>query len=96
VKKPYRDKGLPNSSEMKNLFVISTVKTAEDGSGCIVRGYNISPEPLEVTLVPWRYFGHAEILNLSETTVAVLNPGSDGEVTFPVRQHEIATVKFME
>lgn len=96
VKKPYRDKGLPNSPEMQNLYVISTVKTAEDGSGCIVRGYNIGPELLEVTLVPWRYFDHAEKLNLSETTVAVLNPGSDGEVTFPVRQHEIVTVKFMD
>ena len=75
-------------------FVVSALKAAEDGSGWIVRGYNIGPEEIGVTLTPWRRFAQSARVTLAEQVEAELTPDADGSVTFAVRGHEIVTVKF--
>ena len=75
-------------------FIISTVKTAEDGGGWIVRGTNSGDEPINVTLKLWARFARASRVNLAEEAQADLPPSIDGGVTFPARGHEIVTVKF--
>jgi mannosylglycerate hydrolase len=77
-------------------FVISAIKQAEDDSGWIVRGYNVSGEEIKVSLHPWRIFKNAVRVNLAEERPDDLKPDRDGAVTFPVRGHEIATVKFWD
>ncbi len=75
-------------------FIISAVKTAEDGNGWIVRGTNSENEIINVTLKPWTRFVRAARVNLAEEVQAALSPSVDGDVTFPARGHEIVTVKF--
>jgi mannosylglycerate hydrolase len=75
-------------------FVISTVKKCENGAGWLVRGYNITSEDIFVTLIPWKQFRKVEIINLAEEKQKVLRPGKDGSISFPVRGHEIVTVRF--
>ena len=75
-------------------FIISAVKAAEDGDGWIVRGTNIGDDTIIVTLKPWARFARAARVNLAEQAQADLSPSADGGVTFPVRGHEIVTVKF--
>jgi alpha-mannosidase len=74
--------------------VLSAVKETEDGSGWLVRGYNISGEEIKVAIKPWRRFKHAARVNLAEERQSVLIPASDGHVEFTARAHEIVTVKF--
>ncbi len=77
-------------------FIISAVKVAENGKGWLVRGYNISPEPTQVSLKPFRHFARAAQVNLAEETIKDLVSTNDGSVTLPVREHEIVTVLFYE
>lgn len=75
-------------------FIVSAIKTPEDGSGWIIRGYNLSGESLDVKLTPWRRFERVECANLAEETLDVLIPAEDGSVNFKVGPHAIATVRF--
>jgi alpha-mannosidase len=74
-------------------FVLSTIKAAEDGSGLIVRGYNIGADTIDVRLSPWQKFVRAARVRLDETKEAELAPSADGSVTFIARGHEIVTIK---
>lgn len=75
-------------------FVVSAVKPAEDGDGWLVRGYNISAEPIQVTLKPWKPFPKASLVNLAEEKQAALKPDGSGRVTVPVGGHSIVSVLF--
>jgi mannosylglycerate hydrolase len=75
-------------------FVLSAIKSAEDGKGWIVRGYNLTDRPLEVKLTSWRPFTRVEVANLAEEVLDVLIPAADGSVLLPVGGHAIVTVKF--
>jgi alpha-mannosidase len=75
-------------------FVVSAVKTAEDGRGLVVRGYNISSQALTVTVRPWKKFSKASQVNLLETDQASLMPGEQGEVYFQVSAFQVASIKF--
>jgi alpha-mannosidase len=75
-------------------FVLSAVKMAEDGQGWIVRGYNLSAQPLEAELMPWRSFARVEVVNLAEEVQDVLIPAADGSVLLAVGPHAIATLRF--
>ena len=77
-------------------FILSAVKTAEDGQGWLVRGYNITAEEIPVTLQPWRRFPHAARITLAEQPLSTLAPAADGSVTFTARGHEIVSVLFRE
>ncbi len=74
-------------------FVISAVKPAEDGEGLIVRGYNISDQPIEVKLHFLRKFTRAARVNLDETEVAPANLREGREITLTVGGKEIVTCK---
>jgi mannosylglycerate hydrolase len=75
-------------------FVLSAVKSAEDGRGVVVRGYNIAAEPIRVTLAPGQRFARAARVRLDETEEVELAPADDGSVTLEARGHEIVTVRF--
>ena len=89
---------LPASSALVQVepaeFAISAIKQCEDGSGWIVRGYNLTAASLQARLKPWKPFTHAERVSLSEQVIAPLDAAPDGSVTFPVRRCEIVTIKF--
>ena len=74
-------------------FVISAIKPAEDGEGLIVRGYNISDQPIEVKLHFLRKFTRAVRVNLNETEIAPVNLRDAREITLAVGGKEIVTCK---
>jgi alpha-mannosidase len=74
--------------------VISAVKPAEDGRAWLVRGYNVTGEPVRVTLKPWMVFKKVALVNLAEQNQASLQSDETGSVTFPVRAHQIVSVLF--
>jgi len=73
-------------------FVVSAVKTAGDGHAWLVRGYNITGEPITVSLKPWMPFKKVALVNLAEEKLASLHPDQAGCVTFPVRAHQIVSL----
>ncbi len=75
-------------------FLISAVKMTEDGSGWLVRGYNLSREEIGVRIRPWLSPRRAARLNLAEQEIASLPLAADGSVSLTARGHEIMTVKF--
>lgn len=75
-------------------FVISSIKTSEDGSGWIVRGYNISSQPIQVSLRPWQPFDRASRVNLLEKPQEALSLGQQGEISFRVSAFQVASIKF--
>jgi mannosylglycerate hydrolase len=77
-------------------FVVSAVKSAEDGTGWLVRGYNITGEAIDVTLKPWKPFTKVELVNLAEEKQASLKPDSSGRVTVQVGGHAIVSVLFRD
>jgi alpha-mannosidase len=77
-------------------FVISAVKEAENGKGWLVRGYNISPENLELNLKPLRRFERAAPVNLAEEALTPLSVESDGAVKIQVGGHQIISILFSD
>jgi len=74
--------------------VISAVKEAENGTGWIVRGYNISSETIQLNLKPLRPFANAVLVNLAEEEIAPLPMADDGSIQTSVSGHRIASVMF--
>ncbi len=77
-------------------FVISAVKEAENGKGWLVRGYNISPENIQLNLKPMRRFERAKQVNLAEEEISPLEINSDGNIKIAIAGHEIVTVLFTD
>jgi mannosylglycerate hydrolase len=75
-------------------FVVSAIVQSHSTDGWILRGCNLSSEPIQVTLMPFRLFKKVEKVNLSEEKQASFKSAEDGSITFPVRGHEIVTVLF--
>jgi mannosylglycerate hydrolase len=75
-------------------FIISAIKTAEDGRGWLVRGYNITNETITVTLKSWKPFAKVELVNLAEETQSALKPDKTGCVILQVHAHEIVSMLF--
>jgi alpha-mannosidase len=76
-------------------FVISAVKESEDGKGWILRGYNITAEPIQLNLKLLRKFNNILQVNLAEETLTTLNPGDDGIVSISVSGHEVISFMFL-
>jgi hypothetical protein len=76
-------------------FIISAIKMAADGSGWLVRGYNISTETIQVNIKPGLQFSRAWRVNLAEGGEEPLEQEQDGRVGIPVRACEIVTLKFI-
>jgi mannosylglycerate hydrolase len=98
VNAPLHPGALPAAASLVQVsppeFAVSAIKTAEDGNGWIVRGYNLTAQPLDVKLTPWRPFARVESTNLVEETLDVLIPAADGSVHLPVGGRAIATIRF--
>jgi len=75
-------------------FVISAIKWAEDGSGIIVRGYNISESPIRAQIYLYRSFKRAVLTNLNEEEIADITPADGSSVILDLPGRRIATVKF--
>jgi alpha-mannosidase len=75
-------------------FMISAVKESEDKNGWVVRGFNRSSEPIELTLKPLRPFSGAMLVNLAEERISDLTPAADGSIRLPVRGHQIVSIRF--
>jgi mannosylglycerate hydrolase len=75
-------------------FIISAVKETENGKGWIVRGYNISPETIQLNLRPMRQFTNAMQVNLAEEEITALSAGEDGSIMISVSGHEIVSIMF--
>jgi mannosylglycerate hydrolase len=75
-------------------FILSSVKTAEDGQGWIIRGYNLSAEPINLSLRMLVPFEHATKVNLAEEDLEVLSPVGSQGVKCAVKGCEVVTVKF--
>jgi alpha-mannosidase len=75
-------------------FVISAIKTAEDGRGLVVRGYNTGAETLQAVLRPITGFTRAARMRMDETEEEELPITIHGDITLPVRGHEVVTVGF--
>jgi len=81
-------------SHLPAEFIISAVKETEDGKGWLVRGYNISSEPIQLNLKPLRQFGTVEQVNLAEEKITPLKVESDGSVSLPVSAHQVVSIMF--
>lgn len=89
----------PNASLVKvepAEFVVSALKQNEAGTGWLVRGYNITGEPLQVTIKPWKKFTEIQKVSLAEIQISALTPAPDGTVSLPARPHEILTIQFKD
>lgn len=75
-------------------FMMSAVKMAEDGSGWLARGYNLSAAEIPIRMQTWQPFRRAARLNLAEQELEPLPFEADGSILFKARGHEIVTVKF--
>jgi alpha-mannosidase len=83
-------------SSSPDEFVVSAVKATENGKGWLVRGYNITPDPIQIRLKPLRRFAHAKQVNLAEETISPLNTGEDGSVLLSAAGHKIISVLFTD
>jgi alpha-mannosidase len=75
-------------------FVVSTAKMAEDRRGWLVRGYNITGQPVSVRLKTILPFASIERVDLNEEFLERLVPSTDNEITLAVKAHEVVTVLF--
>jgi alpha-mannosidase len=75
-------------------FVVSTAKMSEDRRGWLVRGYNISDQPVTVKLKTILPFTSVERVNLNEEFLERLVPSADNEITLAVKAHEVVTMLF--
>lgn len=73
-------------------FIISAVKAAEDGDGWILRGYNLTGEPLQIELQIFPHPRAAAYANLAEEIVAPLKI-AHGRVSFDAGCHQIITIR---
>ena len=83
-------------SSSPESFIISAVKAAENGTGWLVRGYNISPGPIRVSLNPLRRFARAAQVNLAEEEMVPLVVNSNGQIEISVAGHQIISVLFSD
>jgi alpha-mannosidase len=76
-------------------FIITAIKTAGDGNGLVVRGYNITSERIDVSIKVVFPFKSIYRARLDETAGAAIGRTSQGEARFPAGPHEIVTIRFI-
>jgi alpha-mannosidase len=90
---------LPAKDSIINVFpssfILSAIKEAEDGTGWILRGYNLLSEPILVTLDLWKGFSQIMRVNLAEQVLNKIN-AANGRLQFTAQGHEIVTLKFVD
>jgi mannosylglycerate hydrolase len=76
-------------------FVVSAVKQCENGSGWILRGYNITGETIHVSIKLWKTFTKVMQINLAEEELSILKPDKEGRITIPVEAKKILSLSFL-
>jgi alpha-mannosidase len=79
-----------------SAFALTTVKQPEARSlpGLVVRGVNMSDQPITIHLRPWRVFTQVARVNLNEEFLEPLLAERDGTITLYARPWEIVTVRW--
>ena len=75
-------------------FIVTAIKTADDGNGMVVRGYNITSEAIDVILKPGFPFKSAYRTRLDETAGLDIDLTPEGSARFQAGAHEIITIRF--
>ncbi len=75
-------------------FLVSAIKLAEDGSGLIVRGYNVDAADIEAEIVVAKQYARAMRVNLNEQVIAPIALDDGHTVKLSVRAKEIVTLEF--
>ena len=75
-------------------FVITTIKAAESGDGWIVRGFNMSDDPIQMSLITQLPFSAASEVFLDESHKRSITSEADGSLKLAVGDREIVTIKF--
>lgn len=70
------------------------VNNTKDEKDWIVRGYNISDEPIQLNLKPLRKFSNIAKVNLAEEVISVLNMEKDDNIVISVSGHEVVSIRF--
>jgi alpha-mannosidase len=81
-----------------SAFALTAIKQPEQrsGAGLLVRGVNMSDEPVEVRLRPWHGFDRSSRVNLNEEFLEPLLAEMDRTVSVTAQPWEIVTVKWRE
>ncbi len=75
-------------------FIITAIKLAEDGSGLVVRGYNMLSTPIDVSIKPDLLFKRADQLSLDEEPVKQLPVEPGGQLQVTIEGNIIYTIRF--
>jgi len=90
---------LPGASSLLQVepatFIITAIKAAYDANGIIVRGYNITPEPIDVRIKAVFPFKSIYLTRLDETNGAEIDSTSEGIVRFQAGAMEIVTLRLI-
>ena len=78
-----------------HTLVVSAVRRAANGSGLVVRFYNITPEPVLGTVTSWRPLEGAYRLNLNEERRQSLSLAGDRVVSVPVAPAQVVTLELI-
>jgi alpha-mannosidase len=88
---------LPKSSSIvkleKGSFIISAIKTSNDGSGWIIRGYNPTSENQEVSLQIGTPFSSIQSISIDETDIIEKLDCKENRFTFIAAGYKICTFK---
>ena len=89
---------LPERAEMVSVapseFLITALKEAENESGWILRGVNLSDASINLKLKPSLPYLSVELVNLDESYLGEVKTNDAGEVELPVAAHKIVTLFF--
>lgn len=78
-----------------NNFVLTSIKTAEDGTGLILRGYNLLESPIDTSLkliIPIR---QAHLVSLDEKSIETVPVSLQGTIDLHVDGHKIVTLRLL-
>lgn len=74
-------------------FIITAIKPADDGTGWILRGFNLDPEPIEIQLSSVFKINRAAEVSLAEEIQHNLRVDDQKTVNHTVRGYAITTIK---
>jgi mannosylglycerate hydrolase len=75
-------------------FLITTIKSAENDSGMIVRGYNALSSSIQVAIKPFNTFKRAQLVNLAEKPVMSVPISPQGTINIQIEANKIITILF--
>jgi mannosylglycerate hydrolase len=86
----------PVSSLIENSSIdlmLTTIKTAEDGYGIIIRGYNLLDSPIDTSLMMIVPIKKAELVSMNEKLIEAIPISPGGPIDLHVGGHKIVTLR---